>query len=135
MRKVFELKSGTITLGSTKRKRAARHGGGAQTLDEVNDDTITLSFMPRLCTKRRMLTVTVSRQAFAKGSFSGIAHISANNIIPNDSRVFDVVRSGNLLGLQKMLREGTASLRDHDECGQSLLCVSTSPSTAQLLFP
>lgn len=129
-RTVLELKSesGTVTLLSTKRKRET-DTHESQYLGESNDDTIVVSFLPRRGTKAQMLTVTVSRQAFANAYSFAIAHISANNIIPNDSHVFKVVEEGRTLEFQQMLREGKASLRDHDELGRPLVYVSSCRTT------
>ncbi len=52
------------------------------------------------------------------------ATITYQAMIPNDSEVFRIVRSGQVKELIKALDKGTARLTDRDEEGRSLLNVS-----------
>lgn len=54
---------------------------------------------------------------------SSISQITVNRVLPYDSRVFQVIKDGDLRELRRMLGNGEASLRDHDEYGASLLFV------------
>ncbi|KAM7211639.1 hypothetical protein V8F06_012992 [Rhypophila decipiens] len=54
------------------------------------------------------------------GTFSSIPRLFINRVIPADSPVFSVVLEGDLREFQRMLWDGTASLRDHDEYGAPL---------------
>lgn len=52
--------------------------------------------------------------------------VSFSAILPNGSEVFRKVKNGDLDGLRQMLAEGTASLSDCNERGNSLLTVCPS---------
>jgi hypothetical protein len=52
------------------------------------------------------------------------ATITYQAMIPNDSEVFRIIRSGQVKELVKALSKGTARLTDRDEEGRSLLNVS-----------
>jgi hypothetical protein len=50
--------------------------------------------------------------------------ITYQAMIPNDSAVFKIARSGKVTDLIELFEKGTASLTDRDEQGGSLLSVS-----------
>lgn len=53
--------------------------------------------------------------------------LSFANVIPLDSRVFDVIKAGDVEMLQSMMIHRQASIRDCDPEGRSLLTVRRSP--------
>jgi len=55
---------------------------------------------------------------------SHVPRLSINPILPKDSLIFKLVGEGKLAEFKSLLEAGEASLRDHDETGQSLLHVS-----------
>jgi hypothetical protein len=52
-------------------------------------------------------------------------NISTYNIVPDNSLVFLFARSGNIRGLQELFRSGLASPFDRNECGFTVLHVSS----------
>jgi hypothetical protein len=52
------------------------------------------------------------------------ATITYQAMIPNDSAVFKIARSGKIKDLIELFEKGTAFLTDRDERGRSLLSVS-----------
>ncbi len=65
----------------------------------------------------------------ADGFLSICPGISIGMALPADSPIFGFVRNGDMHGLQDLLRQGMASLRDCDLRGTPLLHVSGSLST------
>ncbi|KAH6891485.1 hypothetical protein B0T10DRAFT_605747 [Thelonectria olida] len=104
--------------------------------EDVEDDTdqrkrrwmdhmISLTFLPNNSENGRMLVASLSqRQMFSTG-ISSISTLMVNRILPEGSRVFQVVQNGDLTELKRMLQDSEASLRDHDEYGASLLMYAT----------
>ncbi|KAI1327584.1 hypothetical protein F5Y16DRAFT_188132 [Xylariaceae sp. FL0255] len=80
------------------------------------------------------LLMEVQQKLVRDGSFTSFPRISVNNIVPEDSLVFEVARTGCVEDLKRLISEGKASLRDHDEDGRSLLHYSTNnPTICQFL--
>lgn len=115
----FENKSGRLLI-KTKSRRVR------QQLNSHEDEEVVgrLIFLPHQRAGRSMFTATVRQKATWAGSFTSIPHLQVNPTLSRDSRVFKHIRNGSLDGLLGMLRSGQASLRDHDEYGNSLLAVS-----------
>ena len=69
---------------------------------------------------------------FNFASITGSTNLSMNltyyPMIPNSSRIFEIVNAGDLQGLIEALENGDASLNDRDEQGRSLLNVSLMTS-------
>lgn len=68
-----------------------------------------------------MLKISSTQYHTQNGTFLGIPSLSFNRTVPSDSPIFDLVSQGRMANLQKLLMQGQASLRDHDENGTSLL--------------
>lgn len=83
-----------------------------------------VSFLPADLKSFRMIVASTFYEAFSDTS-SCISHLVVNRVVPAGSRVFDVVRQGQLQELLEMIQRGEASLKDHDEYGASLLMVSS----------
>lgn len=88
--------------------------------------TTSVSLIHTLSQVKRMLKLTSRQYHGYHGAFSTIPRLFVNNILPANSPVFSVVRQGRMDEFQALLREGKASLRDHDEYGASLLMVRAS---------
>lgn len=71
-----------------------------------------------------MLSVQLHQNDLMKGVILTIPNISINRSDLATQRYFKLVKAGDMRELQKSLREGAASVRDHDEDGKSLLFVS-----------
>lgn len=71
-----------------------------------------------------MFSAIIQQKTSPTGFFSPIPYFQANYIRPRDSLVFQLVEEGRLSELTTLLREGKASLRDHDELGRPLFWVS-----------
>ena len=92
--------------------------------EEKEEFSGTITFLPLAKSGRtRMLQVSMRQDELMDVFLSTIPSLSVNRIIPSDSLVFNVVEEGRLMELRQLLGNGTASLRDHDEDGRSLLFV------------
>ncbi|KAI3319225.1 hypothetical protein HD806DRAFT_296545 [Xylariaceae sp. AK1471] len=67
------------------------------------------------------LLVEVQQKQVLDGSFSSIPRISVNNIVPSNSLVFWIAFWETEKKLIRLILDGKANLRDHDERGWSLL--------------
>lgn len=73
-----------------------------------------------------MIAVSVNQGQVLFDSFISMApRVSAINILPKDSLVFQLAAGGKVQDLMALVAEGKASLRDHDTEGWSLLHVSS----------
>ena len=135
--KSFDVGFGTISVISIE-SRCRNMNRSSETpmssdleveMDRFIDKTvIRIGYVPRLRgespAKRQGFQAIFHASHGCQGSYPGaIPRLSVHNIIPNNSPVFDVVRSGYLARFEEMLRKGEASLRDQDEHGASLLFV------------
>jgi hypothetical protein len=86
----------------------------------------TISILPR--TKQRQMQIRASffQHMTQNGAYSFAPTISFHAVIPNDSKVFQLIEDGDLDGLKQMLQDGLASLTDCDTNGRSLLGVRDS---------
>ena len=122
---------GIGTLAITARRRTRSSGPASATdcdtfnIRDTTELTMTVSFLPNDAGKFHMLVASTLQQEISRCSVYSISRLCVNRVLPADSYVFDVVREGQLDELKRMLREGEASIRDHDEYGASLLFVST----------
>lgn len=131
----YDLGFGVVSFLSAERawKRRLAHKRPPPQASESSTDVIEemetrISFIPQIGAAKRLEGFhTVIRQFYSddgtRCSYT-IPRLSVNRILPADSQVFTVVRSGHLREFQEMLMSGTASLRDQDERGASLLFVS-----------
>lgn len=140
------MENGTLTVSTIKQRRLIETG------DQKDDDTIEdfiakVTYFPgdRKRTGKRtgnrtatrtgsMFTATVRQQTLRHGGFFSIPRLQANFVLPSDSLVFQLVQEGRLAEFEALLRQGKASLRDHDELGNSLLAVSLIAPPASFLF-
>ena len=122
--KEFKNASGRILI-KTKTRRVG------QQFNSFDDEEFVgrLVFVPNQRSGRSMFTATVWQKATWTGGFTSIPHLQVNPVLPADSPVFEHIWRGRLDGLLGMLRSGQASLRDHDENGNSLLAVSDAEPT------
>lgn len=90
----------------------------------VEEYKTTLRFLPR-SQSNAMFTVIVKQRRFSDGDWNFIPRLQVNNVLPAESLVFQLVRDGKLDDLKKLLVKREASLRDHDQFGNSLLVVRT----------
>lgn len=83
-----------------------------------------ICFIPRSELPRQGFQVIMRQYSDDRGTFNTIPRFFVNNTLPCSSRVFSLVQQGRMSEFQEMLHLGTASLRDQDEFGASLLFVS-----------
>lgn len=121
----YEMGDGTLTISTVKRRRLTEttHQDDA---DNIEDFIAKLTYFPRSGTGG-MFKATLTQQAFRNGTYSSIPRLQVNLVLPRDSLVFELVRDGRVMELEALLREGKASLRDHDDLGNSLLAVGSNP--------
>lgn len=125
-RKAFDITGGTLTITGIKRRFVA-FSDDDNAPSEMKDDFIaTMSFMPKRSTSNKVFSLSVQCCTHSSGSSSSIPRFSVNFIRPVESPVFQLVHEGHMQEFLQMLQSGTASVRDHDEYGASLLHVGTS---------
>lgn len=96
-----------------------------ESMDVVDKEAETrICFVPRSELPRQGFQAIMRQYSDDRGTFNTVPRLLVNNILPLGSRVFSLVRYGRVSEFQEMLRLGTASLRDQDEFGASLLFVS-----------
>lgn len=133
--KSFDIEFGTISFISVEvrsRKRQRIYSSkdhNEEELDSFVDKMDTrIGFIPRLhggVGETQGFQAIFQSSHCYQGSFHGaIPRLCVNNVVPNNSPVFEVVKKGELARFEEMLRQGEASLRDQDEDGSSLLFVS-----------
>ena len=138
IRDSYHLEDGTLTV-STKRRRFRRHNLDHPeiTLGEntagLEDFTAKVTYFPDSRTGS-MFEATIKQRMVWNGTFSSVPRLQVNLVLPGDSLVFQLVQAGRLADLKALLREGKASLRDHDELGNSLLVVSTNLIFQPIIF-
>ncbi|KAH7023773.1 hypothetical protein EDB80DRAFT_770521 [Ilyonectria destructans] len=120
-RKEIDLTNGVLTISTVKRRRRYL---GCQNNSDSNkgskDFVAKLVFKPN--NARAMIAVSVNQGQLFFDSFTSMApRISAINILPKDSLVFQLAAGGRVQDLMALVAEGKASLRDHDTEGWSLL--------------
>lgn len=127
--KGYDIGNGIITVHTkhrwlTTQPSDSRDISCPDKVNESEDFVAKITFSPHKSASGRMFTVTTSQGVRWNGSFSPIPRLDVNRVLPDDSLVFRLVREGRLRALQNLLREGKASLKDHDELGNSLIIVS-----------
>ncbi|OTA60082.1 ankyrin [Hypoxylon sp. EC38] len=131
------MKIGTLALMFDHRKWSPRADDSSHdaTDETYSDYTITSTFFPDDPRRFHMLVASTFQHEIRRGAVSSISRLAVNRVLPIDSRVFEVVKDGDLHELQRMLQNGEASLRDHDEHGASLLLYSTfQPAVCKFLI-
>lgn len=136
--KKLELLSGTVSVLSTESHSTI--GGRYQpprlltwnreSLEEMETSIYTtdtrINFTPWLqgrTAKGQGFEAILRKSHGYQGSYQAVPRLFVNNILPENSPVFRVVRNGELAKFQSMLMRGEASLRDQDEYGAPLLFV------------
>ncbi|KAK4164342.1 hypothetical protein QBC43DRAFT_288937 [Cladorrhinum sp. PSN259] len=115
-RKVYEVEGGKLlVLNRLRRTRQKQNSYD----DEVYMGWIT--FIPDRRIGANMFTAAIVQQVLLTGTFNLIPILQINPILPRDSLVFEHIRQGRTDEFLEMINHGKASLRDHDEWGNSLL--------------
>ncbi|KAI0101384.1 ankyrin repeat-containing domain protein [Nemania sp. FL0031] len=122
---------GTLSLLVTKRARVSHLEG---TLEESDCEvrTMVLSFLPRDL-RQFMIIASTNQGDFLPSSMLPISRLAVNRVLPFGSRVFGVAMVGTLQELQAMLRDGAATLKDHDEYGLNLLFYAAQNRRIEML--
>ncbi|KAI5458952.1 hypothetical protein BGZ63DRAFT_426265 [Mariannaea sp. PMI_226] len=118
---------GKLNLVISKRNRSSA--------EETDDDrghnkrqrtdySMTLTFLPKKPQDRHMVVASLLQRQSPFGGVVSISNLMVNRVRPEGSPVFELVRNGDLGGLQQMFEQNLASPRDHDEHGASLLMYS-----------
>lgn len=87
------------------------------------DREIRIRYFSRPGQPRQGFQAIMRQSSGDRGTFNSIPKLFTYNILPKSSPVFTLVYEGRMAEFQEMLRSGTASLRDQDEFGASLLMV------------
>jgi hypothetical protein len=115
---------GNLSVLQIKRQNAAE----SSSPDDAEEEYLlgTVSFMPNRTrrTKNVRIQISIQQKVSPDGFMTSLRPtLSFSAILPNDSEVFLKVKAGDLDGLQRMLADGTATLSDCNERGNSLLTV------------
>ncbi|KAI0098058.1 ankyrin repeat-containing domain protein [Nemania sp. FL0031] len=120
-RKQAKLRIGTgiitIIAKSGKHVQCVQHSegfGGRYRL-------LSAKIRTRLCYSTQAFELEVNDWELPDGSFSSIPRITAYNVVPYNSLVFQIASWGRVEDLIALLSNGQASLHDRDEEGWSLL--------------
>ncbi|KAM5372145.1 hypothetical protein ACJZ2D_007678 [Fusarium nematophilum] len=136
-RKIIDIGDGVVTITSNKRRCKFRPQSQA---GAENEGISKREFIAKLVFKPRnadaMLTVSVNQGQVLFDSFTSmLPRITASNILPTGSLVFELAFTGRIQDLKKLVAEGKASLHDHDSHGWSLLhYASNHPSMCKFLI-
>ncbi|KAK3942476.1 hypothetical protein QBC46DRAFT_447683 [Diplogelasinospora grovesii] len=129
-RRDYDTSIGTVSLITSEKwvKRpltlqtgAPFHLGDSSDVDQEEVLTTMLQIAPKYLSAQQMTRLIITQYHSFHGTFTSIPRLCVNNIIPSNSPVFSIVQEGRVQDLQALLREGKASLRDHDENGRPLL--------------
>ncbi|KAK1751467.1 hypothetical protein QBC47DRAFT_391875 [Echria macrotheca] len=127
-RRSYKLPSGNLSIISdTLSVRKSNNGCFALNgLEEASlmEKQVRVYFLPELDFGKKGFQAVMHQSHNNRGTWNSIPRLTAFNILPQSSRVFKIVRRGELAELQKMLGSGAASLWDQDEFGRSLLFYS-----------
>lgn len=91
--------------------------------DELDFLEASLTFVPN-APNTNQIVVTLNQRKLYEGVFLGNPILSFSAVLPDDSKVFQLIEFGDLEGLTKMLILGEARLSDRCSSGRSLLNVS-----------
>ncbi len=126
-RKVYNMGGDTLTISTVKRRRSRLDTANrSEDGDSIEDFIAKLTYLPRKSTGTSSMFMATVEQRMVRNGFScSIPRLQANLVLPRGSLVFQLVREGRLPEFEALLRDGRASLRDHDSLGNSLLAVRT----------
>jgi hypothetical protein len=134
-RKVFDVGDGIVTVATNKKRQkitaTASQGHIGMKKNAVRSAHHESSqFVGRVMFRPRaanfLIKITVDRGNVLCDSYETVLpSISVCNIVPDESLVFQFASKGELESLKKLVADGKASLRDHDENGRSLLHART----------
>ncbi|KAI3324204.1 hypothetical protein HD806DRAFT_494427 [Xylariaceae sp. AK1471] len=121
---------GTVSLMVKKRNGSRANDLEAHSCFQKRhpiDYTMLFTFIPdhRHRQDLNMVVASTVQEEFPNSSVASISRLMVNRVLPAKSWVFQLVREGRLQELQELLKNGEASLRDHDEYGASLLFYAT----------
>lgn len=108
------------TSKKCKMSGCANLGPGSQTSPPDVDEEVSYSVTWAPQGSGFMLRL---KQTQYRNLGGGIPSLDINRVVPLQSPVFQVVKQGDVTGLQQLLIRGQAPLRDHCEYGWSLLMV------------
>ena len=110
----------------TRRKRLVLHGKQVP-MESSQEETLEvwdahLIFLPCKLQKAQ-ISIAFQQQLLHHGSFLKMPGLSVSALLPKTSKVFKLIRNGDLDGLVKSLSLREARLTDRDEAGRCLLNV------------
>ncbi|KAK9416829.1 putative Ankyrin [Seiridium unicorne] len=123
-RKIVEVEGGSLTISTNKRKRrilSQRNKEYSLHKSARDHEDFVAQFLFRPQDSPFMLAISVTQRQLQYGAESRIPVLSINNVLPENSLVFQLAKAGRLADLKALIAEGKASLRDHDPNGWSLL--------------
>lgn len=125
-REEIDIADGKFIFMTNKRQRLSSKTPSIECDDEISDGELVVNVTYRPSDAPWMLTLSLSQGTLCDMGMYSIPNISIASIRPYNDKVFEVVKNGLIDELQRMLANGEASLRDHDEAGTPLLHVSRS---------
>ncbi|KAF8528325.1 ankyrin repeat-containing domain protein [Trichophaea hybrida] len=140
MHRKFETGIGSVFVLFRNRRRMDPTSGRDEPEDKIFAGT--MSFMPNSTGLRNNKSFRISvslEQAIKSGGIllSPQPTISFSAVLPENSEVFNLAKTGDLDGLVRLFSEGKASLSDCDTSGRSLLtyaCYGLQPNVCKFLL-
>ena len=124
LREDIDTEYGVLTLTTNKRRRLVKKGASIFRLDGVKPQRdVVANILFRPASFPSTINISVTQGQLFDRSIQSIPRISISPILPLGSRVFTIIREGQLDELRALLDAGKASIRDHDERGDGLLHV------------
>lgn len=121
---VITNKTRLLSLGTAdghgKQPRKDHH---SDYFDDIEVIRTQFKYIRKRHPRQIMFLMSITQHVYASGISTSIPHLCVNRVVPKSSVVFQLVSQGNLKALKGILQQGHASLRDHDEDGNSLLTV------------
>jgi len=98
-------------------------GPSSSSSGNLEDFIATVTFVPFNYDRLHMIRAYIDQQSVFGGTRLQIPRLEINRTLPAESIVFATVKEGQIEELKSLLRDGKASLRDHDQSGAPLLFV------------
>jgi ankyrin repeat protein len=128
-RKVLDIEDSIVTITTNKRRRQALCSNHSSDLTKKRIGTrqeTEIDFFAQLVLmsmrSKSMVTISVNQGQLLLNSYSSmLPSVIASNILPRNSRIFQVAATGKVQDLLALLSDGKGSLHDRDAYGWPLL--------------
>jgi hypothetical protein len=125
--------SGIVTISTQKRRYHIEEQRMPRVPDFTESSITKVKYVPH-SRAGSMFTTVFEQLVTSTQAFNLFPQLQVNQIRPKDSLVFQLVKEGRLDDFKEVLNRREASLRDHDDLGNSLLAVSILRKPLQILI-